>query len=269
VPRKITKQTALDRLTFGVPTLSIDYFGRRQVFVESNSDAAILEYILSIMKSKLKLPKALNFISAAYITPGDKTKETHGGADIVINIVSQLAQSGNASIYGLVDWDGKREHLPQIHVLGHGNFYAIENILIDPLLVGALLLREGTPIRDTHMPFTSLGKARPEDLQRLADMIALPVLNKLNKPEAAKNMVKKKYYGGFSLDIDQTLCLTRGHDVVDVFLDEHKRLKKYTSRGSIAKAIVELVLLDYPEFCPSEIVETLWTIASDATVLDC
>ncbi|MEC5411744.1 AAA family ATPase [Aurantimonas sp. C2-4-R8] len=72
-PRKVTKQQALNRLTFGVPTLSIDYSGRRQVLVESDTDAASYEQLAAVMKARLNLPRTLTFMSTGVRNGKDET----------------------------------------------------------------------------------------------------------------------------------------------------------------------------------------------------
>jgi AAA15 family ATPase/GTPase len=51
--QKTTKDKALTILTTGVPTLSIDYENRRQVFVESQYDAQFYEKIYEKLRDKL------------------------------------------------------------------------------------------------------------------------------------------------------------------------------------------------------------------------
>jgi ABC-type branched-subunit amino acid transport system ATPase component len=56
---RISKQDALNTLTYGVPTLSIDYSGRRQVFADSDTDAAIFERVYSLIKSLISCDREL------------------------------------------------------------------------------------------------------------------------------------------------------------------------------------------------------------------
>ena len=61
---KTSKDKALAILTSGVPTLSIDYQNRRQVFVESQYDVEFYEHIFNKLKSQLIPEISLNFISS-------------------------------------------------------------------------------------------------------------------------------------------------------------------------------------------------------------
>jgi hypothetical protein len=48
---------------------------------------------------------------------------------------------GNESVFGLIDWDGKKMPTLRIHVLCHGLREGLETALLDPLLVVAALAR--------------------------------------------------------------------------------------------------------------------------------
>ena len=92
---KISKQDALNKLTFGVPTLSIDYSDRRQVFAESDTDAAIYEHVYSLIKSQIACDRELNFLSTGM---RDKDKvEINSGCTIVKGIVQSLRDAGNSN----------------------------------------------------------------------------------------------------------------------------------------------------------------------------
>jgi len=58
---KTTKARALSILTDGVPTLSISFDGRRQVFVESPNDAKIFDTIMQIFKGRIQSERSLEF----------------------------------------------------------------------------------------------------------------------------------------------------------------------------------------------------------------
>jgi ABC-type multidrug transport system ATPase subunit len=131
---KTTKDKALALLTAGVPTLSIDYENRRQVFVESDYDVKNYEQIYKKLKDQLILEISINFIPAGV---GGK-----GNCDQVREVVNQLYKCGNKTAYGIIDWDLKNNENERVKVLGYGNRYSIENYILDPVLVVAFLLRE-------------------------------------------------------------------------------------------------------------------------------
>lgn len=133
---KTTKDKALSILTSGVPTLSIDYENRRQVFVESQYDVSYYEEIYRHIKKDLIPGISLNFISSGSSPKGD------GNCEQVKKFVNELYGAGNKTVYGIIDWDTKNNPNQRVRVLGHRQRYSIENYILDPLLVVALLLRE-------------------------------------------------------------------------------------------------------------------------------
>jgi ABC-type branched-subunit amino acid transport system ATPase component len=138
--KKVKKDTALAILTNGVPTLSISYENRRQVFVESEYDVQFYEQIYQKLKNRLSSEISLNFISSG---SGDK-----GGCDRVRAIVNDLSKHGNKTVYGIIDWDLKNKHTERVKVLGQGNRYSIENYIFDPVILAAFLLLEGCITRE-------------------------------------------------------------------------------------------------------------------------
>jgi ABC-type transport system involved in cytochrome c biogenesis ATPase subunit len=257
-PRKITKQQALNRLTLGLPTLSIDYSGRRQVFVESDTDANAYEAISNIMKGRLSLPRTLTFISTGIRT---KNTETNTGCATVKKLVADLSHNGNMSVFGIIDWDGKNKGNGRLKVLAEGTHYALENLLLDPLLIGALLLRDRKSLSGIHYTFSSLDFLGVEELQTLADAVQDSVAFQNEQQERVSN----EYYGGISLKVRPEYLTMHGHSLEEVVVKAHPALNKYHKggRGHLTKAIIDAVLIDYPKFCPLPIAHLFETIANE------
>jgi hypothetical protein len=78
-------------------------------------------------------------ISLTFIASGVSGR---GNCDQVKDVVQQLERGGSRSVYGIIDWDLVNVGTDRVKVLGAGQRYSIENYLFDPLLIGALLLRE-------------------------------------------------------------------------------------------------------------------------------
>jgi ABC-type multidrug transport system ATPase subunit len=131
---KITKDKALRILTAGVPSLSINYENRRQVFVESKYDAFFYEKVYDKLRSNLINEVSLNFISSGVSGAGN--------SDQVKDVVNKLSGYGNKFIFGIIDWDLKNTAANFIKVLGENKRYSIENYIFDPLLISALLLMD-------------------------------------------------------------------------------------------------------------------------------
>lgn len=245
-PKKVTKQGALNRLTFGVPALSIDYSGRRQVFVESDTDAACYEKLVSAMKGRLSLDRSLTFISTG-IRKG--RAETNAGCAIVRKLVSELSASGNRSVFGVVDWDGQNTGDDRLIVLAEGTHYSLDNVLLDPLLLAALILRDFPSMLQVSATFASLDRLTRVQLQALVDAVQAPISY---PDDPGQNRIAAEYQEVPTLDLLETHCKMNGHELEAAVARAFPALQRYTAagRGKLTAAVIERVLLDYPGFCP-------------------
>lgn len=259
-PRKVSKQQALNGLTFGVPTLSVDFSGRRQVFVESDTDAATFEVLATIMKSRVAMPRSLAFISTGI---REKNVEQNTGCQIVRQIVGQLRDNGARTVSGVLDWDGGRnQSKPGIRVLAEGTHYALDNLLLDPLLLAILLLRENKAPATVEHAFGHVGALNAGELQKLADAVvaSVPLPN-----TADQSRVESYFAGGLTILIPREWQVMRGHDLEDLIVEHHKILKKWLGkgRGKLTEAIASLVIRDYPDLCPKPLADLLVDLSGD------
>ena len=84
---KTNKDKAISILTSGVPSLSITYENRRQVFVESKYDVIFYEKIYQKIKHKLEEEISINFISSGVGGNGNSAQ--------VVDVVTQVSGYGN------------------------------------------------------------------------------------------------------------------------------------------------------------------------------
>ena len=243
---KISKQDALNGLTFGVPTLSINYSGRRQVFAESDTDAAIYEGIYALIKAHTQCERELNFLSTGL---RDKNNgEFNAGCTIVKQTVDRLTELGNSSIFGIIDWDGEAVSTDRIKVVAGGERNGIENVLLDPLLVALLLMKErrlpeGLQDIDRFTGAPSLG---PLELQRLIDAIQVAVF-----PNAI-DRVEVSYLGGAKANVLRSYLEADDHALETALAEKFPALNKWKTRGrgELVKAVIEHVLSEHTFFCP-------------------
>lgn len=244
----VTKQAALNKLTFGVPTLSIDYSGRRQVFTESDTDAAIYEGVYALIKSHIKCERELNFLSTGL---RDKDNgEINAGCTIVKQTVERLAELGNSSIFGIVDWDGEAVTTDRIKVVAGGERNGIENVLLDPLLVALLLMKERRlpdGLQDIDR-FAGAPSLSPLELQRLIDAIQLVLF-----PDAT-DRVEVTYIGGAKGYVFKEYLEADDHGLEEALCTKFDGLKQWhprgKGRGTLVKTVVEHVLSEHTCFCP-------------------
>jgi energy-coupling factor transporter ATP-binding protein EcfA2 len=135
--QKTTKSRALSILTEGVPTMSISFDGRHQVFVESSRDAKIYDGLYQRYKSEINSERSLAFIPVGSTDPTGQ--DTSSGCSQVRSFVNRLVAAGNQTVFGLVDWDSRNNPNDHIRVLCHQRRDALENLILDPVLVIAAL----------------------------------------------------------------------------------------------------------------------------------
>jgi energy-coupling factor transporter ATP-binding protein EcfA2 len=254
---KISKQEALNKLTFGVPTLSIDYSGRRQVFAESDTDAAIYERMYAIIKSDISCERELNFLST-----GMRNKdggEINSGCIVVKNIVRQMTSFGARNVFGIVDWDGETASTDRVKVVAEGLRDGIENVLLDPLLICLLLMKLREAPQGLHdiNRFTGADALDALSLQRLADAVQHEVF------PTAKAKTEVHYLGGARVEVLDEYLSIDDHNLETALTKAFPVLNKWArNRGALVKAVIEEVLTEHRGFSPSEIGTIFETIAN-------
>ncbi|CAD5984007.1 AAA family ATPase [Planktothrix agardhii 1029] len=245
--QRTTKDKALAILTTGVPTLSINYENRRQVFVESQYDVQIYEKIYDKLKNKLIVEISINFISSGV--------GGQGNCDQVKEVVNQLYRGGNRTTYGIIDWDLKNNDNKRVKVLGEGNRYSIENYVLDPILVAAFLLREKWIDRSTlglhddvtYIDFTKLDQIQ---LQTIADFIVNKVQPHVLPTE--KDYLLCEYIGGQKVDLPKWFLQIKGHDLENILKKTFPQFKKFQKEFQLKNEILLKVIDDIPSLIPKD-----------------
>lgn len=257
--QKSTKDKALSILTAGVPTLSINYENRKQVFVESQYDAQSYEQIYEKLRSNLTPEISLNFISSGV---GGK-----GSCDQVREVVNQLRRFGSRTVYGIIDWDLTNVGNEYVKVLGLNRRYSIENYVFDPLLLGALLLREkwidraslGLTAEETYVHLCSFDNTR---LQKIADFL----LGEIRSYISSHNMNDKlhcEYVCGQSIEIPVWFLQTQGHQLETAVKEAFQPLKKFQKSDQLKQEILRKVFDDAPTLISKDFVDLFQEIQND------
>lgn len=257
-PTPITKDEALQFLTEGIPTLSINYANRKQVFVESDYDLYFYNQVYNTLKSQLNSPISLNFISSGKPITSQTSKIGTGSSSRVKYWVNELTKAGNKSIYGIIDKDADNKETSNIKVLKR---YSIENYIFDPVILSAFLLNEPAikkvfPVLQAKK-YTEFTTYKNKELQPLIDFI----LDSINIPKEDTSMQEITYQNGVKINIPNWYLSYRGHDLVDKLIMQFEPLKQYEKReNDLQKAILDSVLTDLPGFIPMDIVELFKSI---------
>lgn len=248
--QKTTKDKALAILTTGVPTLSIDYENRRQIFVESQYDVLFYERIYEKLKDKLIPEISLNFISSGV---GGK-----GNCDQVKEVVNQLYSGGNRTVYGIIDWDLKNSESERVKVIGQGNRYSIENYILDPILVAALLLREkwiersmvGLNDNETYIHLAKFDSIR---LQIVADFIVKRVTDYVS-PQNEGDRFSCEYIGGQVISLPLWFLQIKGHQLESTLKNIFAQLKRFQQEPQLKQEVLLKVIDDIPALIPKDFV---------------
>jgi hypothetical protein len=271
---KVGKDAAIKVLTSGVPTLSLSYDGRRQVFCEDDSDRDLYTSLFAILSNRLGSARSLEFIGTGVrlkrppedLQSDDKDDDdtiltVNSGCQVVCTLVKTLVSSGNMSAFGIVDWDGGRsaglKAHPNVVTIGKGARYAIENIVLDPLIVAALLVQQanaellGLP-RTTNI-FDLAGMDQSQ-LQSIVDAVQTRTLG-----DATAAKIPADYLGGFTLSLDRRWLHMNGHALAQQVLASFRSLYDFNKgrSGSPEKRLLEeavnSAIRHLPQFTPKEL----------------
>jgi energy-coupling factor transporter ATP-binding protein EcfA2 len=240
----VNKDQALSILTSGVPSLSINYENRRQVFVESKYDAEYYETVYRMIKSKLVDEISLNFISSGV--------SGRGNCQQVIEIVEKLNGFGNKSIYGIIDWDNKNKPINNVKVLGEDLRYSIESYIFDPVLMGYYLLREklftneplGLSVSCRFIDFINFTQAQ---IQSIVTNL-LNIIKPHFKSSTETTIQHVSYMNGMIVEIPDWFLKNQGHELPTIYFNAFPALHMYKDENGLRKEIINNTIVDIPEF---------------------
>ena len=259
---KGTKDEALANLVAGVPSYSVSYENRRQVFVESHYDAALFELIYRRIKGRLELPE----VSLSFIATG---AEGVGSCDQVKSLVGQLRSTGNKSVFGLIDWDMNPETTQEaIFTIGVNERYSIENYILDPIVFIAYGLKYkkidaasfGLPSDLSYFHIHTLEKAT---IQHASDLYFNSFKNFIAPAPTSSTLVKISTPLGI-FTYPSWFLNTRGHDFVPALKKAYPFLngdpvtgKGLTNDNQLVSYIAKHIFEDIPELIPFAFAQVL------------
>lgn len=251
LPTKVSTQEAVEILSCDIPFLKISTDKRRQVFVESKYDVQYYEQLLNIFSRFVSFNAEPIFIPA-------RTSNGSNCTD-VIEVVKNLSENGNDQIFGVIDWDLVNNSNGRIIVLGENKRYAIENYLLDPLLMGLLFIRE---TKITISDFNGLSINNYGQVANLtiadAQIIIDKVMSDLNLN--AGNVFQYSTNNNWNLNISEAFIKHQGHDLEALYKSKYPFLNVYQREDSLKKDIINKVINDFPDFAPKDILDTMLKI---------
>lgn len=259
--RKCSKDEALSVLTAGVPSLSINYENRKQVFVESPFDVKYYDAIYKILSPYLNKEVSLNFISSGD-SRTDKNGDPVANSSQVKHITQTLRKHGNKSCFGIIDWDlNNLESEEGIIVNSLNNQYSIENCLLNPLFIGLLiLLTKVGPHNEVEYTFRNLDSSCSDTLNTIHDWILTKISSQFTTSD--NNFTSIELNNSLVIKTPQWFTHHQGHELEKKILQVIPELNslKRGKEEALKLEIVNRVYEDYPELIPVNFRETFQRI---------
>lgn len=250
--KKATRDDALRRLLVGVPTVSVSAEHRRVVFTESPIDASRYTELFSILRPLIDSERTLTFVSVG------STDGRDDGCAAVIGMVEKLRSHGNLAVWGLVDRDRRdAEPAPGVHFNPQG--YSIENLVLDPLSVGLLLLADGDELTRHAVPNSTFVQFQAADAQPLVDA----VISKVFAGRPTEPRVPIVYRDGTTVEVNMDWMNIRGHDLEEMILDALPTLLRYRHNHRFVPTVIQRVWAQDPRRVPKSVVDTFERLLRD------
>lgn len=251
---KISREKAVSILTVGVPTMAFTTDLRQQVFTEAEVDAAVFSNFYETYKAELPSDKSLVFLPSGRRTAeGDK----ESGCSRVIELVSKLRDNGVSTVSGIIDWDRTNRTSGAISVLCEGTRYSIENLVLDPLMLVSLIVREFREIAlqngilNEHETYPDIIRWDSNRWQSAVEKLSCSLF------EEGFDRVPVLYKNGMKLEVPKEALFMRGHDF-RIKLDSHWNgvTRKYPG-DKLILYISRVILREVRSIAPADIYATI------------
>lgn len=261
---KTSKSAALSLLTSDVPTLSVAFDGRRQVFVESRTDAGLYDLLFQRYKVELRSERSLIFVEVG--RRDESGGERNAGCSQVERLVDDLASGGNQSVLGLVDWDGHRTQKGRIHVLSAGIRNGLESALFDPVLLLALVARENIQFgKDRGLFVDADSYIALQAWEQARWQVAVDALQGLLLKSASSQWesIDIQYLNGMSIKVAKSYLHMDDHKLEDLIVTTFGFLQSKNRRtGDLMRRVSDIVLADLPRLLPKDVLDSMEALLS-------
>lgn len=236
---KITRKEAIKNLSYGIPLLNVDYNLSRQVLVEGNTDADLFTQIYLLIKDEVHKDLNLFFIPSS---------GGEGNVESVEKTVYALRTNGNSRVYGIIDWDRKRSHSEGLRVIAHESCYCIDNLILNPLSLGILMIRHCEKEITKAFPtirFSTTPNLAKYQLQEIVDHIEQRILE--NAVDKTSSLI---FLDGLEIQMSQGLLFSSKAELLAKITNGIPFLKRFMQQPRITSLVVEQVYREYKRFIP-------------------
>ena len=133
-------------------------------------------------------------------------------------------------------------------MLAEGKRYAIENCLLDPLLVGALTVRSARQwgkeigLAPDKM-YSSFNTLTAEECQAVIDGVERKVLGLSDGDEFGERQTVE-YVGGLSVQVSSSYLHMQGHELEDRVKEALPVLRQYHNQGELLLELIDPVIVE-------------------------
>lgn len=253
--KAVSREKAIHFLTSGLLTVTES---TRFIFCEAKADSQIYQALFNFLKDKEKILLVPNLI---FMPTSDEKNEKGGGKDQVKQWVEKLSTSPAIKVGGIIDRDADNVESKNIFVL---NRYAVENYLLDPLLVVGVMLN-----LSVRPPFLTTVFERMEaaEIRTIPAIEKQKIVNEFTKfleskrPELAKEYAEKfevRYLDGTVLELPTWLREVRGHDLMKFYKAAiHTTFLNENIFSGTYEKLTKMLTDVLPEYIPVDLKELL------------
>ena len=169
--------------------------------------------------------------------------------------MQRLSDAGNNSVFGLIDWDGINAGNNRIHVISENIRNGLENIILDPLIIALLIMRDfknkkTDTFGNVDFDYFRLDYQNIENLQFISDCVSNLIFTDTNKT------LKYVSYGyNTLLTVPCEYLSIDDHKLECKILNVFPFLRKISTRGAgaLMTHIVSHIFEEHPNLIPQEL----------------
>jgi hypothetical protein len=167
-------------------------------------------------------------------------------------MVEQLRSNG-VDMLGIVDRDDTPQQTTPGVVISSVNRYSLENLILDPVAVGILLVRENLAsaqdVFGQQIPYFEFTRDHADATCNYVVEKVRPQMPSILRTTIDKGeTVELQYEGGGSVTSPKFIINHKGHDLEDWIVAAYPGLNKF--QGKLKRAIVGHIFADMPQWIP-------------------